>query len=362
MNKSIKIVIGIVIALVIVWGVTSSQKSTSNPDIVKVGVILPMSGEYSVFGESVKNSIQMSLQNLENKNVEVVFEDDEFDPKKGLSAYNKLQSVDNVDIVIGLSSPTLEAIKPVVNQTEELLFTVGNEASIENDNVFEIIPWGTALFKILGEQVNKKYQNTALVYSSEWSIAQTNKEQFIKGVAGGKVTEFPITSNSDVRTEVAKMLAGGFDSYTLFLPLEQGSKFLNEVAKQKGDKNIQLICDGNIELTITDYLAKVQDDSVFDNCISTMIADTTSTDFNAKYKELYKAEPNFLAVYGYDSIQIISKYLAGKDKKDWKNILENKKFEHMGMSGKIIFDNTGSRILESDVKIYKDGKFIKLEN
>ncbi|MEN9921524.1 MAG: hypothetical protein RLZZ517_502 [Candidatus Parcubacteria bacterium] len=362
MNKGIKIVIGIVIVLAVVWGVSNSKKDTSS-DVVKVGVILPLSGEYgAAFGESVKKAMEMSVQDLEHKNIELVFEDDGFDSKKALSAYNKLQTVDNVDIVVGLSSPSLEALKPVVNQSNELLLTVGNEASIENDNVFEIIPWAAALFKTLGEQVDKKYENTALVYSSDWSIAQTNKEQFIEGIAGGAYSEIPVASNSDVRTEVAKMLAGNFDSYTLFLPLEQGSKFLNEVAKQKGNKNIQLICDGNIELTIGDYLDKVQDDTVFNNCISTMIANTTSDAYNAKYKELYKAEPNFLAVYGYDSIQIISKNLAGKDKKDWKKILENKDFSYSGMSGKILFDKTGSRILESEAKVFKDGKFVKSEN
>jgi ABC-type branched-subunit amino acid transport system substrate-binding protein len=282
--------------------------------------------------------------------------------KKALSAYNKLQSVDNVDIVIGLSSPSLEVIKPIVNQSDELLFTVGNEASIENDNVFEIIPWATALFDTLGKEVDKKYENTALVYSSDWSIVQTNKVQFIEGIGSSTYTEIAVASNSDVRTEVAKMLAGNFDSYTLFLPVEQGAKFLNEIAKQKGDKDIQLICDANIELTIGDYLEKTQDDSVFDNCISVMIADTTSTEYNAKYKETYGAEPNFLAVYGYDAVQIISKYLADKDKKDWKNILENKKFEHKGMSGEIVFDETGSRVLESEVHIFRNDEFVKLEN
>lgn len=93
-----------------------------------------------------------------------------------------------------------------------------------------------------------------------------------------------------------------------------------------------------------------------------MIADTTSKEFTEKYKELYDIEPNFIAVYGYDAVQIISKKLAGKNKSDWKNILNNDKFEHTGMSGKIIFDQTGSRVFESEVKIFKNGAFVKTEN
>jgi branched-chain amino acid transport system substrate-binding protein len=360
MNK--KIIISVIVLILIVLGIYffNNKQNSAKQDIVKVGVVLPLSGELGALGESVKNSMQMSLNDLENKNIELVFEDGQFDSKIALSAYNKLQTVDNVDIIIGLDSSTLEAIKPIINKTDELMFTVGNEATIENDNVFEIIPWATELFKVLGQEVNKKYKNVAVVYATDWQLAEANKKQFYAGIGDTKYTEIAISSNSDTRTEVTKMLSQDFDSYTLFLPLEQGSKFLNEVSKQKGDKNIQLICDGNIELTIGDYLQKVNDDSVFNNCISTMITDTTNEIYTAKYKELYNAEPNFLGVYGYDAVQIVSKYLAGKDKEDWKSVLESKKFEHMGMSGKILFDNTGSRILESDVKVFKDGKFVKV--
>jgi branched-chain amino acid transport system substrate-binding protein len=359
-----KIIIGILAIVVIVLGITALKQgdNVNNTDVVKVGVILPLSGQYAVFGESVRNAITMSFNDLENKNIQLIFEDDEFDSKKGLSAYNKLQNVDNVDIIVALSSPVLEVLKPIVNQSDELMLTVGNESSIENDNVFEIIPWGAKLFTILGEEVSETYDNIAIVYSSEASIFETNKGLFVDGLKNQNYIEVAVSSNSDVRTEVSKMLAQNVDAYTLFLTVDQGVKFLNEVARQGGANRPQLICDANIELTIGDYLGKVIDKNIFENCISTMIADTTNKEFNEKYKELYEYDPNFIAVYGYDAVQIISKKLAGKNKADWKKILDDNKFEHMGMSGKIIFDETGSRVLESVVNIFKSGAFVKLEN
>lgn len=364
MSKFKKIVIAVVVVIVIIIIAVLGQKD-KNPrtaETVKVGVILPLSGQYAVFGESVKNAMQMSLGDLESKNVELVFEDDEFDSKKALSAYNKLQTVDNVDIVVALASPSLEVLKPIVNKSDELLFTVGNEASIENDNVFEIIPWAAELFKVLGKEVSGKYKKVGVVYGSDVQLFLVNKDLMLGGFENQAYVEIPVASNSDTRTEVAKMLQEGVDSYTVFLTADQSTKFMNEVTKQAGANRPQLICDGNIELTIGELIGKVMDKTVFNGCLSTMIADTTSKDFTERYKQTYKSEPNFLGVYGYDAIQVISKKLAGADKKDWKNILENKKFEYKGMSGKIIFDQTGSRVLESEVHIFKDGKFIKLEN
>ena len=351
----------IVVIVAILVSLNNSDEK-NNPEIIKVGVILPLSGQYSFFGESVKNAIELSLNDLDNKNVEVIYEDDEFNATKGLSAYNKLQSIDKVDTVIALSSPTIEVIKPVINDSDELMFTVGNETSIEEDNVFEIIPWGAKLFNTLGQEVSDRYENIAVVYGSDSQLFETNRGLFVEGLANDNHSEIAVSSNSDVRTEVSKMLNQNFDAYTLFLTVEQGIKFLNEVSKQSGENQPQLICDGNIELTIGDYLPKVQDKNIFNGCISTMIADTTTDEFNETYIEIYEQDPNFLAVYGYDAIQIISEYLAGKDKLDWKNILEEDKFVFDGASGEIKFDETGSRVLKSKTHIFKGGEFVLLEN
>lgn len=357
-----KIIIGIVVILVIVVGVVAFQNknNSTNNQKIKVGVVIPLSGPYAVVGESVKNAMNMSLNDLENKNIELVFEDGEADSKKALSAYNKLQTADNVDIVVGLDNQTLEVIKPIMNQSDELMLTVGNESSIESDNVFEIIPWATALFNELGKEVSGKYKKIAIVYAIDWQLASTNKVQFLKGLNNQDYIEIAVSSNSDMRTEVAKMLGEGVDAYTVFLTVDQGVKFLNEVAKQSGENRPQVICDGNIELTIGDYLGKVIDKNIFEGCISTMIADTTNKEYVEKYKTEFKAEPNFLGVYGYDAVQVISKVLGGEKKADWKKTLEDKKLVITGASGKISFDETGSRVLESEVHIYKDGKFVKL--
>lgn len=327
---------------------------------IKVGVILPLSGQYASFGESVKNSMELSLKDLQNKNIEIVFEDDQYDSAKALSAYNKLQSVDNVDLVVGLVSPTLEVIKPVINKTDELMLTVGNETTVEKDNVFEIIPWASELFKVLGKEVSGKYKKVAVVYGVDSPLFTTNKGLMISGFVNNQdYIEIPISSNSDVRTEVTKMLSGGADSYTVFLSVDQGVQFINEVVKQSKEKRPQIICDGNMELSVGDYLKKGVNQSTLDGCLSTMIADNTSKVYLNEYKAAYNSEPNFLGVYGYDAIQVIGNVLGKADKKDWKSTLEKSGLTYNGMSGKIIFDQTGSRVLDSELHIFKDGKFVK---
>lgn len=360
--KNKKIIVAIIVLILIVVGVVSYNKQ-NEPVLggkIKVGVILPLSGQYASFGESVKNSMEMSVRDLQNKNIELVFEDDQYNSAKALSAYDKLQAVDNVDLVVGLVSPTLEVLKPKVNQSNELMLTVGNETTVEKDNVFEIIPWASKLFDVLGKEVSGKYQKTAVVYAVDSPLFTTNKGLFIKGLNNSNYIEVPVSSNSDVRTEVSKMLSENVDSYTVFLGVDQGVKFINEVVKQSKDKRPQIICDGNLELSVGDYLKKGVSDSTLEGCISTMIADNTSKTYLDEYKAAYNSEPNFLGVYGYDAVQVIGNVLGKVAKKDWKTTLENSNLVYNGMSGKITFDQTGSRVLDSEVHIFKDGKFVKL--
>ena len=360
--KNKKIVIAVVILILIVIGVVAynnSNKPALNNKI-KVGVVLPLSGQYASFGESVKNSMELSAKDLPNKNVELVFEDGQYNSAKGLSAYDKLQTVDNVDLVVGLDSPTLEVLKPKVNQSDELMLTVGNETTVEKDNVFEIIPWASKLFNTLGQEVSGKYHKTAVVYAVDSPLFTTNKGLFINGLNNSNYIEVPVSSNSDVRTEVSKMLSENVDSYTVFLGVDQGVKFINEVVKQSKDKRPQIICDGNLELSVGDYLKKGVSDSTLEGCISTMIKDNTNKAYLDEYKAAYNSEPNFLGVYGYDAVQVIGNVLAKAPKKGWKATLENKNLVYNGMSGKITFDETGSRVLDSEVHVFKDGKFVKL--
>jgi len=362
--KNKKIVIAVVVLILIVVGAVSysnSNKSTSNVNNgkIKVGVILPLSGQYASFGESVKNSMELSAKDLQNKNVELVFEDDQYDSAKALSAYNKLESVDKVDLIVGLVSPTLEVIKSVINKTDSIMLTVGNETTVEKDNVFEILPWASELFNTLGKEVSGKYKKTAVVYSVDSPLFTTNKGLFIKGLNNSNYIEVTISSNSDVRTEVSKMLSDGADSYTVFLGVDQGVQFINEVVRQSKNKRAQIICDGNLELSVGDYLKKGVSDSTLEGCISTMIADNTSKAYLDEYKAAYNGEPNFLGVYGYDAVGVIGNVLGKVNKKDWKSTLEKDGLTYNGMSGKIIFDQTGSRVLDSEVHIFKDGKFVK---
>ncbi|MFQ5686777.1 MAG: ABC transporter substrate-binding protein, partial [Candidatus Scalindua sp.] len=94
---------------------------------MKIGVILPLTGPSAVIGEWNKNGIEIALEmtGLNNK-IDIIYEDSKNDPKTGISAFNKLTSINNSNLVIsslsGISVPLIPLSK--TNKTPLFLLMV----------------------------------------------------------------------------------------------------------------------------------------------------------------------------------------------------------------------------------------------
>ena len=69
---------------------------------LKIGVLLPLTGQYSAHGIRVKQGIELAARNPNTAiRPEIVFRDTEGDPVKAVDAYKELVSEERVDIVVG---------------------------------------------------------------------------------------------------------------------------------------------------------------------------------------------------------------------------------------------------------------------
>jgi ABC-type branched-subunit amino acid transport system substrate-binding protein len=350
-----KIIVGIAVIVVILVALVYSPNEKVDGKI-KVGVIAPMAGQYGALGESIRDSISMSLE--KDKNIEVIFEDDSFDPKKAVSAYQKLTAVDKVDILINVDSPSLDAIKDLVEKDNIVTFHLTESNFKKDDNVFQIIPFSYPIFTAIGQESAKRYDRVAVVYGAGVDIFETDAEYFKKGLGPDKVTaDFKISPNSDMRTEVTKILAFNPDAMTVIVDKDTGIKLLKTLKEQKGTRNVSIICDANIEFVSGDYI-KALGSEMFEGCISANLPQKTAQSFKDEFKGKYKYDPLFISDYAYDAAEMIKK-LAGTPEKNWRSEIKN--MNHEGVSGKMALDEMGTRLAEHELHIFKDGKFVKLE-
>jgi branched-chain amino acid transport system substrate-binding protein len=94
-------------SLLLLTGLLWGPATVSAQEVIKVGIILPLTGEKAKFGEIEKNSFVMALNEInkaggvKGKKIELLFEDDTGKPDIARSAVEKLVSKDNVVMLGG---------------------------------------------------------------------------------------------------------------------------------------------------------------------------------------------------------------------------------------------------------------------
>ena len=112
-NKLIAI---IVVVIIIVVGVVSfNNNQQSSPDSLKLGLMLPLTGDYGAAGQNMQKGMQIAIDEYRKNNpgteIDVVIEDDAYNVTKGLSAYKKLTGIDNVDVETSTSLEDMSKIE-----------------------------------------------------------------------------------------------------------------------------------------------------------------------------------------------------------------------------------------------------------
>src|SRR5574343_1704384 len=135
------------------------------PKSVKIGAILPLSGDLAQYGESGEQGLTIALDEFKENNKEIncdiVIEDDKADVKVALSAINKLVSTDNVKIIVGaMASGVTLGIAPVINEKKIILIAPTSTASdVTNagDYIFRVCVSDAFEGKSMAEYISKNF-------------------------------------------------------------------------------------------------------------------------------------------------------------------------------------------------------------
>ena len=129
MNK--KIILGIIVIVVLVTGFYSLKQTSK--DMFTIGAVLPMTGAASLWGETVKNGMDLALEG--KTGLQVMYEDSRSAAADGVTAYNLLKSK-GVDVFFSELSLVAVPLSKLAleNKTQLLVSLVAAEhSSIVND-------------------------------------------------------------------------------------------------------------------------------------------------------------------------------------------------------------------------------------
>ena len=94
----------------------ATEKQQKN-DILKIGLIVPLSGEKGEIGKSILNSLRLALSKINDDKIEIIPKDNASNPEKTLLAAKQLES-EGIQVIIGpIFYENLIHLKEVENLT-----------------------------------------------------------------------------------------------------------------------------------------------------------------------------------------------------------------------------------------------------
>ncbi|MCK4655014.1 MAG: penicillin-binding protein activator [Candidatus Cloacimonetes bacterium] len=370
MKKSIIIVLAGLMILTFFIFINSCAKKEK---VIKIGAILPLTGGAAKYGESAKRAIDLAVEEINStggikgSKIKVIYEDDQALPDKGVSAIQKLITVDKVPVVIGAmpSSVTL-AMAPIAEKNKVVLFSPASsnpkitEAGdyIFRNDVSDIFEGG----KMADEAWRRlKFRKIAVLYINN-DYGAGIKDAFVYSftILGGEivVTENFEQGTTDFRTQLTKIKQD--DPEAVYIV---GYKEQIQILKQFRELGLKSQILATIMLEDPEIIQKVGDSA--EGAIYTYRAYDPNSEqkeikeFVENFKVKYGIEPDNWAAQCYDALNIIALAIkdSGYNSDSIKKALYGIK-NFPGVSGLTTFDENGDVIKPIKLKTVKNGKFV----
>lgn len=320
---------------------------------IKIGTVSPLTGAGALYGKKLTQAVDLAFEEVNARGgvnghkLIAIHEDSKLTARPGVSAIQKLISVDRVPVVIGAvaSSVTL-AIAPIAEENGIVLITPISSAvkiSDAGDYVFRIAPSDALQARDAARWIlGAGFSRVAVLYiNNDYGVGLLQHFESEMRSMGGEIVAkeaFP-QGATDVRSQLAKIKEA--NPGALFIPsyMDEAGRALRQ-AKELG-LNVQIFgTDPFHDPNMLEGAGDAANGAWFMDVAagSGPVYDA----FAKKYREKYGMEADIIAAESYDAAIAIIKTME-KAKSSNPELIKDElyrvKFD--GASGRIEFDKNG---------------------
>jgi len=344
---------------------------------IKIGTVFPLTGDAAVYGESLKNGIELAKEEINAKGgikgrmINVIYEDDVNVPSTGVSAFRKLVETQNVPVIIGgAGSSVALALAPIANEEKVVLLSpTATAPALTQAGKYFFRTWpsdnydGGYMAKFAFEKLGLR-KVSILYVNNDYGLGIANvfKDDFTK--LGGEIlnSESYELGATDVRAQLTKIKAQNPEA--IYLPgyFKEFSVILRQI-RELGIKSKILSVNSFYDPKLLEIAGDAAEGAIF----TYPTYDPTSTEpiikeFVEAYKAKYGKEPDAFAVQGYDALKIIAYAIEqeGYSADDiQKGLAQIKDFPAVG--GRTTFDENGDVIKPLRILSVENGEFVPFD-
>lgn len=299
----------------------SAADSADFTGTLVIGGIGPVTGGAAVYGNAVKNGIQLAVDEINAAGgvngikLELNFQDDEHNEEKAVNAYNTLKDKD-MKLLIGTvtSNPCIAVAAETVKDNMFQLTPSGSAVDcVANDNAFRVCfndpNQGTASAQYIAQ--NGLASKVAVIYDSSDVYSTGIYEKFAAEAANQNLEvvaaeAFTSDSKTDFSVQIQKVQESGAE--LLFLPIYyQEAALILQQASKAGLAVKYFGCDG-----LDGLIDQLGDDVAIAEGVMLLTPfaadaqDEKTVAFTTAYKNAYNNEvPIQFAADGYDAVYAV---------------------------------------------------------
>lgn len=337
MNK--KSWIWIVLAiLVIVAGVLiykNNAQKQQNEDVIKIGAILPLTGDIAFLGVPVKNTLELFKSEYNNssnnRKIDIIYGDSKANAKDAVSEAQKMLSRDKVDVFMPFLTNVCLALQPVAESNNKFTLALSTFPPIANSDVCARIFYDFQReAEVISEFLKAKEVNKVLVFESNDAATKFQVDTFLVENLKNRDIDYKITEFEVGEKNFKNILPKDLYEYNTYLILGFGSDFpqLLRTLNSYGINGKNKLIVGGIGMF------EVKRDTPFElveNTYFTVPSYLLSENelfrkYRERYTNTYKVkEPSFMAVLSYDNMLALEKMLKSNPNIDFNDGKEVKK-------------------------------------
>jgi branched-chain amino acid transport system substrate-binding protein len=376
MNKTTKIIIGIIVAIVVVggiwYGVSREQTRVPAEKVIKVGILAPFSGARAEAGEYFKKGLNLTLNEINSDKekkykISLIFEDTQYDPKIAVTTFNKLKDIDHVKYVVGLQgSSEVLAVAPIAEENKIILITPAAQSadiSKAGDYIFRtqisLVQEAPFWAKFIATKINNEPLHV-LVLNTDYGSSYLDFFTPALKENGGKlgVVEKVDLNNTDFRTQLLKIRFNNPN----FVLLITTPKLGGQILKQAKELDIKSTFFATSPIEGEDFIktgGEATEDILYPYPYNDSSNIISMKSYREKYIAKYNEKPEMLSANIYDTVNLLSLCFEriGDNVDKVKDCLYSIK-DYQGASGVLSFDSNGDVVKPLIIKIVKNGQFV----
>jgi len=294
-------------------GITAIALSSSVSVFAKtrIGMITTLSGGGSSLGKDVRDGFQLALKMSDNKDIELLVEDDSRKPGKAVQIADKFIQKDKVDILTGIIFSNL-AMAVIPSSVKKGVFYISPNAGPSklagkgcHKNHFNVAWQNDNLHEAMGKYASDAGYKKTFILAPNYPAgkdALTGFKRYFKGDLAGEI--YTKLGQKDYAVEIAKIKNSGADSVFFFLPGGMGIAFMKQYSQSGANIPVMgpaFSFDQGILKAVGEAALGVKNSSQWNKDLDNPANKVFVPAFQKEYGRL----PSLYASQGYDAANLI---------------------------------------------------------